>query len=182
MLAIDASIAEYGTDWQVNPGVKQALVRVKVVPLISDPASIGLQRSIISVVASGTDEEQIRELEKSSWFSDVVKAVVQIASLPDGWNGHGAGPVQLQAISAGVAQLWELLQSASRPPATYPRADGGINFEWSTPLFALTLAVDGQGQAEVSYEDDDFDWAGLPREMPDVVNAAFVSLAATDQA
>jgi hypothetical protein len=153
-------------------------ITVAVQPAIDDPPSIGIAQ--FDVIVSVPDEVQVREFQKSAWFKDVVGTLPGILGLQRGWNGHGAGPIQLGAISAGLSHLWSILEPSSRAPKTFPRADGGVNFEWTTADFALSLSADRWGQVELSYEDNETDWGGRPEEMPGSVRNALRRLAATE--
>ncbi len=119
-----------------------------------------------------------QSLEYSGWFRFVVtNARPLLLSLRPGWNSHGAPTIDVRAVECGIAALVELLHDDTKPPAMFPTASGGVNFEWTTTRFALGLMSEPGVSPILSYEGDDGEWDGPPQDAPTYVLDALKALA-----
>jgi hypothetical protein len=73
-----------------------------------------------------------------------------------GWNGHGARPLQREAVELGLRVLASLYQGAeARPfPWIVPTFRGGLQCEWHQGGVDLEIDIDPNGSVEVVFTDN----------------------------
>jgi hypothetical protein len=87
------------------------------------------------------------------WLSSVAEAIERVASLPENWNSYTALPVQLPTAIRGLQLLGRTMPNNAAPPSVHPTADGGIQFEWTTPEMDVEVEVTPDGRTLALVED-----------------------------
>lgn len=132
-------------------------------------------------------EMQVREtpnwlLRYATRLQELIDAGV---GAPD-WNGHGAKPLQREAVALGVRVLGSLLHGAEHRPFPWivPTFRGGLQLEWHQPGTDLELDIDPNGSVEVLFTDhaEQKDWDGTLTEREWDVHAVLDRLALTEDA
>jgi hypothetical protein len=75
-------------------------------------------------------------------FRKSIEGVVDLLSLPAGWNSYAAKPIAPQNAIRAILLLAELLSPQTPPPAVVPRVRGGIQFEWHTKGVNIEVYID----------------------------------------
>jgi hypothetical protein len=87
------------------------------------------------------------------WEVEVVRRIVKLLDLPDGWDSYGASKIKKDA---GMFAL-EILQKVMRPrtplPQIVPTAAGGIQIEWHEKGIDLEIDILGPYECELWYRD-----------------------------
>jgi hypothetical protein len=83
------------------------------------------------------------------WASDQLKAMAKLKPNWDSYAGEppsrvamGSADLMLRAVHTNFGNLFG---RQSQPQAVAPRADGGVQMEWSTPPFEVAVHVDASG-------------------------------------
>jgi hypothetical protein len=87
------------------------------------------------------------------WLARVAEAIERLADLPENWNSYTASPVQLPAVTRSLELLRRIMPDDAAPPDVRPTADGGIQFEWTTPGMDVELEVTPEGRTLAVVED-----------------------------
>ena len=66
----------------------------------------------------------------SEFFVKSVAQVVDLLSLPKGWNSYSAKPIQSRNAVRAIELLFQLRETSAPPPIVVPTAPGGIQLEW----------------------------------------------------
>lgn len=148
--------------------------RLKPKVTVKIECSASGQGQPVRVLVSAIETEGLKD---ARWFRSVMTNVLPLLDLRPGWNSHGAMAINLRAVETGIAALIDLLHDDARPPATFPTASGGVNFEWSTSRFAIGLMAEPDDSVVLSYESDDEQWDGPPKDAPGFVRDALKALA-----
>ena len=75
-------------------------------------------------------------------FVKSVEGVVDLLSLPEGWNSYSARPIGTQNAIRAIQLLGELLGSETPPPVVVPTVRGGIQLEWHTRGVNIEIYVE----------------------------------------
>jgi len=98
------------------------------------------------------------------WEVEVVRRVVKLLEMPEGWDSYGAAKIKKDA---GMFAL-EILQKVMRPrtpiPQIVPTAAGGIQIEWHEKGIDLEIDILGPYECELWYRDHESQQA--PSSMP----------------
>jgi hypothetical protein len=101
---------------------------------------------------------------------------------PD-WNGHGAKPLQREAVELGLRVLASLYEGAEgRPfPWVVPTFRGGLQCEWHHDETDLEIDIDPNGSVDVIFTDrgQQKEWDGTLTDREWDVHAYLDGLAAT---
>lgn len=104
---------------------------------------------------------------------------------PD-WNGHGAKPLQREAMALGVRVLGSLLHGTEHRPFPWivPTFRGGLQFEWHQAGVDLDVDIDPNGSVEVvfTHHTDQKEWDGTLTERERDVHAVLDRLARAEDA
>ncbi len=83
------------------------------------------------------------------WASDQLDAMAKLKRNWDSYGGEppsrvamGSADLMLRMVHTNFGRLGSL---QSQPQAVAPRADGGVQMEWSTPPFEIAVHVDASG-------------------------------------
>lgn len=96
--------------------------------------------------------------ERPEWLSHYAERLQELiqagVAAPD-WNGHGARPLQREAVALGVRVLAALFQGAEgRPfPWIVPTFRGGLQCEWHASGIDLEIDIDPNGSVDVVFTD-----------------------------
>ena len=77
-----------------------------------------------------------------TWFFPSVNALLDLLSLPPGWNSHSAKRIAPQNVTAVIELLGVLLDFDTPPPAVVPRVKGNIQLEWHTDQVDIEVYID----------------------------------------
>ena len=75
-------------------------------------------------------------------FLKSVEGVVELLSLPAGWNSYSAEPIAPQNAIAAIRLLAELLGPGTPAPVVVPTVRGGIQLEWHTNGIDIEIYID----------------------------------------
>ena len=88
-------------------------------------------------------------------------AVVDLLTLPAGWNSYGAKPIAPQNAVEAIRLLAGFIGPDTPPPAVVPRVQGGIQLEWHAESIDIEVYIDSPGNvsffAEHAETGDTFD-------------------------
>lgn len=76
--------------------------------------------------------------------AETERALDQLLSLPDNWNGHGGVPPSAAAVDQ-AKMFYRLLSTDMATPAIEPSGDGEVNFVWRAPGKYLEVGFSGDG-------------------------------------
>ncbi|MFN8575141.1 MAG: hypothetical protein U0132_24015 [Gemmatimonadaceae bacterium] len=93
------------------------------------------------------------DTEPPLWLLRLVERAKALLELPEGWNGHAAAAVPIQAATTMLMMTVQTLTEASPSPTITPLSDGGIQLEWHEPDMEIEVVIDAQGLAHVWYDD-----------------------------
>lgn len=92
---------------------------------------------------------------QSSWLPEVLEQLNAIASLPDGWDSHGAPAPDVRKVEAAGGLIVCLAEASDLPkPYVNPTRNGGVQFEWEVGSRYFELDVVGERAATFLYSDD----------------------------
>lgn len=88
-----------------------------------------------------------------SWFSEVVKEVVELTQLSEGWDSYGGQSPSHQVASRTVRFLGTLTQHEIPRPQLTPTSRGGIQLEWHQQEMDLEVEIVSPVRARLWFED-----------------------------
>ena len=92
---------------------------------------------------------------RSPWLADVLEQLNVIASLPDGWDSHGAPTPDIYMVEAAGGLIACLANDPDLPkPYVNPTRNGGVQFEWEAGSRYFELDVVAERAATYLYCDD----------------------------
>jgi hypothetical protein len=114
------------------------------------------------------------------WPQRIMTRLVELLSLPAGWDTYDAPPIDQRAVARAGQLLLRTMDEWSPLPDILPSSDGGVILEWYRPTVQLRIDVPPEGSPELYYQQGDASWEGTVGEAtPDVRELLFrVSLAA----
>ena len=83
------------------------------------------------------------------WQIEVQKAVVDLVSMPEGWDSYGAPAVKRDAGLFAIEILHNLMRRRSPIPHVVPSSIGGVQLEWHEKDIDLEIHVVAPYQCEV---------------------------------
>lgn len=116
------------------------------------PTSTGNQPSSWPEPGTGLGSE-IREVPARLW--PVVEQLVQLATLPPGWNSYNGRAVTPAAIRAALQLLVELGWGGPLPTVS-PTAPGGVQLEWGSDDYGVELEIRPNATIAVLVRADEF--------------------------
>jgi hypothetical protein len=121
--------------------------RMKYVPLRRDAWNALSARDVRSA-----EPVVVRASSSEEWAPHMWSRVVELSTLPRGWDSYGALPLQQAAIEALRDTIAELSDSINSAPALSLTTDGGLHCEWIGAEHSVTLTIDGSGAVSVLHE------------------------------
>jgi len=89
------------------------------------------------------------------WIPFVEKQLNAIASLPDGWDSHGAPRPDARLVESARGLIRCLAEVDDLPqPHVNPTPAGGVQFEWEAGQRYFEIEIVGERAAEYLYCDD----------------------------
>jgi hypothetical protein len=79
--------------------------------------------------------------EVPCWLEPTLDGLRKVASLKEGWDSYGAGPISPLAIHSAI-RFVSLFGLAAAIPEVYPMASGGVQLEWRSPRGSLEVELD----------------------------------------
>lgn len=80
------------------------------------------------------------EAQQDPWRKEFTSKLIELASLPAGWDDAGSSPVRRSAIEIALRFLdSDLVRDLPTKPSIVPTVDGNLVFEWHTEHMDLTL-------------------------------------------
>jgi hypothetical protein len=77
-----------------------------------------------------------------------LKALAELARLPDNWDGYGSPPLQPRALSTAIRLLSAIDADELPTPELCPVTGGGIGITWQLPPRRLEIEVLPDGSLE----------------------------------
>lgn len=96
------------------------------------PARLGLKLTPNSTI----------ELTSPPWITSVVNRIDYLLTLPEGWDGEGGLPLNLDTAMTAISFLLEKAQHETPAPQIIPTAQGGLQFEWHIGGSDLEITFD----------------------------------------
>lgn len=94
--------------------------------------------------------------DRPDWLLFARKQLDAIASLPEGWDSHGAPSPDLRLVEAARGLIECLSHSPALPqPHINPTRAGGVQFEWEAGARYFELEVVAERAAEFLYSEED---------------------------
>jgi len=88
-----------------------------------------------------------------AWFAPSVTALVDLLSLPPGWNSHSAKKIEPRNVMAAIVLLGIIMDSDVPPPIVVPRVKGNIQLEWHTEQVDIEVYIDTPSTVRFFAED-----------------------------
>ena len=88
-----------------------------------------------------------------AWFAPSVIALVDLLSLPPGWNSHSAKKIELGNVIAAIVLLGIIMDSDVPPPTVVPRVKGNLQMEWHTEQVDIEVYIDSPSSVRFFAED-----------------------------
>ena len=88
-----------------------------------------------------------------AWFAPSIIGLVDLLSLPQGWNSHSAKKIEPTNVMAAIELLGVAMASDAPPPTVVPRANGSIQLEWHSKHLDIEVYVDSPSSVRFFAED-----------------------------
>lgn len=94
-------------------------------------------------------------------FQKVLSKLELLLDLPPNWDTYRSKQIARTSFETTLALLFNIANSAARPPSVVPMSDGGLQLEWHTSKADLELTVSPTGDVEVFLDMQDGEtWEG----------------------
>lgn len=127
-----AEAAILSQPWLSTATLPDVLARPAVVTEAAGPLEPTLRKVLIRKRGPEVSVEIQASGPMPRPFLKGVEGVVDLLSLPAGWNSYSAKPIQRQNAIRAIRLLAEFLGSETPSPAAVPTVRGGIQLEWHT--------------------------------------------------
>jgi hypothetical protein len=138
--------------WFPASTLPDALARSAVVPSRVDPVGPASTRVVIRKCG-----QEIAGIHASGVmpraFAKSVEAVLDLLTLPAGWNSYSAEPVAQHTAIRAIRLLAELLGPDTPQGAVVPTVRGGIQLEWHTKGVNIEVYVESPDEVSFFAED-----------------------------
>jgi len=94
------------------------------------------------------------------WVQSAVNALVELALLQTNWDSRGAIKPTAKAVVGALRVLARVMSDDIPLPVIAPTADGGVLLEWLRSPLEVTIEVEADGRAWVSYGSAQAEWDG----------------------
>jgi hypothetical protein len=135
--------------WLSAATLPDVLARPAVITAAAEQTSPALQRVVIRKHGPSLSVEVYANHPLSPTVLKSVEAVVDLLSLPPGWNSYSARPIEHQSAKQAIQLLAEYLKPGTPPPSVVPTVRGGIQLEWHTAGADLEIYIESPN--EVSF-------------------------------
>ena len=88
-----------------------------------------------------------------TWFVPCVEALLDLLSLPPGWNSHSAKEIEPRNATAAIKLLGDVLDSDMPAPKVVPRVNGNIQLEWHSEQIDIEVYIDSPSSVDFFAED-----------------------------
>ena len=88
-----------------------------------------------------------------AWFVPSVIALVDLLSLPPGWDSDSAKKIEPRNVEAAIVLLGIIMDSDVPPPIVVPRVNGNIQLEWHTEQADIEVYIDTPSTVRFFAED-----------------------------
>ena len=88
---------------------------------------------------------------ESTWAISPIRAVLELASLPENWDGYGSPSISVEVVNQAIRLVLDVARLGIDPlpePFVGPTAGGGIILEWNLGKRELSLSVLPDGMVE----------------------------------
>src|SRR5437867_3658225 len=75
------------------------------------------------------------------WLESTVRALTELTTLDEDWDGEGAPRIAVDRLSAGAKLLSLTMRDDTPLPNVIPTNDGGVAFEWHMRDIDLEVEV-----------------------------------------
>lgn len=98
-----------------------------------------------------------RRRTPQGWWNHTVNRLIDLSTLPAGWDGYGAEPVDNSALRLTSSLLKEASDLGLPEPVVVPTSRGGLQIEWHDDGVEVDLEIPPSGPAQlyVYMEHDD---------------------------
>ncbi|NOT59402.1 MAG: hypothetical protein HOP19_04165 [Acidobacteria bacterium] len=88
-----------------------------------------------------------------SWRTEALNKIVELAALPENWDGYGSRRIQSAAQHQTTNLIEKLSQTALPAPQIFPVPGGGLQLEWQTEQSGAELEILPDGSMQYLIED-----------------------------
>ena len=78
----------------------------------------------------------------------ITEQLVQLMTLPVGWDGYTAPPVSQESVETAL----QVLTALTTAPQAVPAGAGGVQLEWHTETLTMEMEIRGDGVVAVHVE------------------------------
>lgn len=143
-----AEAAILSEPWLSAATLPDVLARPAVITAAVEQPSPAYQRVVIRTHGPGLSVE-VQANRPLPAFLRSVEAVVDLLSLPRGWNSYSAKPIDHHSAREAIRLLAEYLKAGTPAPSVVPTVRGGIQLEWHTRGANVEIYIESQN--EVSF-------------------------------
>lgn len=127
-----------------------ALARIDASISSSSPISESIASPVrISVLPT----PELSDTRIPDWHDSVIKQLVELSKLDDGWDGFGAGPIGGDVITFACSVLEEIMSTSTPAPHITPMSNEGLMLEWHQNGIDLEIEIEKPGNVWMSFED-----------------------------
>lgn len=83
------------------------------------------------------------------WSVQVVARLLDLASLPVGWDGHRGRPVSPQSATYALDVLAAVMRPGTPAPSIVPLSGGAVQLEWHRKGWDIELEIGGPGETHL---------------------------------
>jgi hypothetical protein len=85
----------------------------------------------------------------ADWLAELRDRLLEVMSLPVGWDGYGGKPTSAHAATTALTFLISAARPNTPAPSVVPLSGGGVQFEWHRKGWDLEMEVMGFGAAQL---------------------------------
>jgi hypothetical protein len=134
--------------------------------IVSPRAAGGSSSRVSSVIGDSVSSPIVLSLSPvdansvPDWVQSAVNALVKLSRLHADWDSRGAINPTAKAVIGALRVLARVMSDDIPLPVIAPTVDGGILIEWLRSPLEVTIEVEADGRAWVSYGSAQAEWDG----------------------
>ena len=148
-----AEAAILSEPWLSASTLPDVLARPAVITGSFDPGGPALTMVVIRKSGQEISAEIHPGRAMPRSFVNTVEAILDLLTLPAGWNSYSAKPIALRTAVRAIRLLAELLGPDTPQGAVVPTVRGGIQLEWHTKGVNIEVYVESSDEVSFFAED-----------------------------